>query len=101
MMWWNDGTGYAMGWGGWLLMTLVMLAFWGLVVAGIWALFRTAAADRTAGPASGTRAREILDERFANGDIDADEYRTRRDELRTPTRGAGAAAASRARDRSR
>ena len=28
MMWWSDG-----GWGGgaWLLMTLAMLAFWGLV----------------------------------------------------------------------
>ena len=104
-MWWNDGTGYAMGWGGAVLMTLVMIAFWGLVVAGIWALFRTGAADRNAAPPSGergVRAREILDERFANGDIDADEYRARRDELRTPPRGAGAAAAAtRARNRFR
>ena len=76
-----------MGWGGWVLMTLVMIPFWGLVIAGIWALFRSGAADRHAGPPSsdrGTRAREILDERFARGDIDADEYRTRRDELRAP-----------------
>ena len=41
MMWWNDGMGYAMGWGGWVLMTVVMVAFWGLVIVGIVALFRT------------------------------------------------------------
>lgn len=31
MMWWDDG----MGWGGWTAMTLVMLAFWALVILGL------------------------------------------------------------------
>ncbi|GAC1399635.1 MAG: hypothetical protein NVSMB60_12070 [Mycobacterium sp.] len=84
MMWWNDGMGHAMGWGGWMLMTVVMVVFWALVIVGIVALFRTATAtsqrpgrektdDRT--------AREILDVRFAGGEIDADEYRTRTAQL--------------------
>jgi putative membrane protein len=28
MMWWHGGV----GWGGWLVMTLLMIAFWGLVI---------------------------------------------------------------------
>ena len=82
MMWWNDGMGYGMGWGGWVLMAVVMVAFWGLVVAGVLALFRSMRTDRTASFGPDARAREILDERFARGEIDAEEYRLRRDELR-------------------
>ncbi len=83
MMWWGDGTGWGMGWAGWLVMTLVMLAFWALVVFGVVALFRGVR------PGEAPRARrrdrtpeEILDERFARGEIDAEEYTTRRDTLR-------------------
>ena len=47
MMWWN-GVGYGMGWGGWVLMAVVMVAFWGLVVAGVLALFHSMRMDRTA-----------------------------------------------------
>lgn len=36
MMNWYGGT----GWGGWLLMTLVMLAFWALLVFAVVAIFR-------------------------------------------------------------
>ncbi|WP_016881559.1 MULTISPECIES: SHOCT domain-containing protein [unclassified Rhodococcus (in: high G+C Gram-positive bacteria)] len=82
MMWWNDGMGYGMGWGGWVLMAVVMVAFWGLVVAGVFALFRSMRTDRTAPFGLDARAREILDERFARGEIDAEEYRLRRHELR-------------------
>lgn len=40
VMWWNDlGAGW--GWGGWLLALFAMLAFWGVVIAGVMALFRT------------------------------------------------------------
>ena len=81
MMWWNDGMGYGMGWGGWVLMAVVMVAFWGLVVAGVFALFHSMRTDRTAPFDPDARAREILDERFARGEIDAEEYRLRRDEL--------------------
>ena len=70
---WSTG----MGWGGWLLMGLTMVAFWALVVFGVVALFR-GAGSRTLGPDRDREARQILDERFARGEIDADEYRTRR-----------------------
>lgn len=34
MMWWSNGP----GWGGWIMMTAGMLAFWALVVVAIIAL---------------------------------------------------------------
>ena len=79
MMW-----GYGTGWGGWLLMTFVMVAFWALVVFAIVALFR---GSLRPGPhhTGGANARRILDERFARGEIDAEEYRSRQS-LLPPTR---------------
>ena len=40
MMWWNDGTGYGIGWGGVVLMVVAMIFFWGVVAAALIALFR-------------------------------------------------------------
>ncbi len=78
MMWWNDGV----GWGGWVVMTLTMLAFWSLVVFGVVAIFRGDREDRTTEVARERDPLQILDERFARGDIEGEEYRARRDELR-------------------
>ena len=39
-MWWNDDVA-VWGWGGCLLEVVALLAFWGMVVAGVMALFRT------------------------------------------------------------
>ncbi len=78
MMWGNG-----MGWGGWLLMTLTTVAFWAVVVFGIVALFRGSGGPS---PRDGRRereARQILDERFARGEIDAEEYRSRQSILST------------------
>ena len=78
MMWGNG-----MGWGGWLLKTLTTVAFWAVVVFGIVALFRGSGGP---GPRDGIRdrdARKILDERFARGEIDAEEYRSRQSILST------------------
>lgn len=74
--WYHDGV----GWGGWVMMTLAMVAFWGLVVFVVVALFRSASgsADRY-GPRD---PMEILNERFARGEIDADEYHARQEVLR-------------------
>ena len=85
MMYWNDGGDW--GWGGWLVMVLMMLAFWGLIAAVAIALIR-GGLWRQPPPAppsaeSGDTAARILDERFARGDIDADEYRTRREVLQS------------------
>ena len=86
-MMWNHG-----GWGGadWMLMGFGMLVFWGLVVAGIvWAVRRAAGSaarrdgvplDKPAPPARPS-ARDILDERYARGELSDDEYRQRRDLL--------------------
>ena len=79
MMGWYGG----MGWGGWILMTLVMLAFWALVVFAVVAIFR--GVGRSSGPVERTTRRdplEILQERFARGEIDSDEYEARAKVLR-------------------
>lgn len=72
MMW-----GGGMGWGAWLLMALTTVAFWALVVFGIVALFRGTGGAGTREPDPGRGARQILDERFARGEIDAEEYHSR------------------------
>lgn len=83
MWWWTNG----MGWGGWVLMVLLMAAFWGVVLVGVVALFRTVGTGRQlpcgTDATSRPSAKTILDERFARGEIDAEEYRIRRDQLRT------------------
>ena len=79
MMGWYSGW----GWAGWLTMSLIMLAFWGLLAVGVVALVRVLRRedrDRPAVPAALAveSARAILDGRFARGEIDADEYERRR-----------------------
>jgi putative membrane protein len=78
MMWWNDGPGT----GGWLVMSLIMVAFWGLlVVAGVLAW---RGIDRGGRRGSGkSTAQQVLDERFARGEIDEDDYRHRDELLRS------------------
>ena len=82
MMWWNNGTGWGgMGWGGWIVMILAMGAIWALVAfAGI-AIFRGVRSGR-AGTLTERDASQILDERFARGEIDIQEYHARQDALR-------------------
>lgn len=89
-MWWNNGMGWGgMGWGGmttggWVVMTVVMVAVVALVVVGVVALLRrgrtTVVSDSRVTPAP--TAESVLDERFARGEIDAQEYQTRRTALR-------------------
>ena len=81
MGWYHDGAGW--GWGGWILMSLMMVAFWALVILAVVAIFR--GTSRDAGRTDRATHRdpmEILDERFARGEIDADEYRARQEVLR-------------------
>ncbi len=89
MMWYGGW-----GWGGWLLMSLGMVLFWGVVIAGIVLLVRYAAGrsghvpQHWTGPQhgptpgggaspSGVRPEDVLAERFARGEIDEEEYRRR------------------------
>jgi putative membrane protein len=69
MMW-----GYPHSWWGWLLMTLGMLGFWGLLIALVIALVRRPGSPDQRPHSS---PEEILAEGFARGELDADEYRKR------------------------
>ena len=83
MMGWYSGW----GWGGWVGMSLLMLAFWGLLAVGVVALVRALRRGDSPGRLSQCRRAKLmerphdLDERFARGEIDADEYTRRRDLL--------------------
>ena len=77
------------GWGGgWMsLMMLMMVLFWGAIIFGVVWLIRGSA--RPGSGASEPRARrespvEVLERRFAEGEITEDDYRARRDVLSNP-----------------
>ena len=65
----------AWSWWGWLAMSLGMVAFWGLIIWAVVALFRGFGGSwpRTERP----DPERILAERFAAGEIDEDEYQQR------------------------
>jgi putative membrane protein len=71
------------GWGWMSLMIVMMLLFWGVIIAAIVWLIRGAAWGRSASetPAGGEPPRAILDRRFAEGEIDEEDYRARREAL--------------------
>ncbi|MEO8692207.1 MAG: SHOCT domain-containing protein [Acidimicrobiales bacterium] len=73
-MMWDGGNGSMWQWGG--LMILAVLA---AIAVGTWLVVR---ASRHPERRVGDRARDILAERYANGDLSTDEYHERRDALR-------------------
>jgi putative membrane protein len=93
MYWYGDhmsGWGYGLG----IILTVV---FWGALIAAVIAVIRYLGRGRQdrlppepPGQASQpSRAEQVLAERFARGEIDADEYRERLDTLRAGERAAG------------
>jgi putative membrane protein len=78
---WNGG-----GWGigAWILMALVMVVFWGGIVALVIFLVRRARAGHGEHPLVQTHheAERILNERFARGEIEDEEFTARRAALR-------------------
>ena len=75
---WHDG-----GWG-----IVWMILSWGVIVALVWAAVR-AFAPTAIGASRSARPKDVLAERFAKGEIDAEEYQERLrvlDETRTPTK---------------
>ena len=69
------------GWGWWLLMSVGMVAFWGLVIFGVVWLARgaSARAQASAPPPGPTESpQQVLKRRLAGGEISADEYETLR-----------------------
>ncbi|QHO69333.1 SHOCT domain-containing protein [Marisediminicola antarctica] len=87
MMW---GNGYGTG-GMWLFGIMVFLGLILVIGAVVWAIARgnrgsgtgQNGSDRAGQPYNPgpSRARQILDDRYARGEIDAKEYRDRRDAL--------------------
>ena len=78
MMW-----GYTVSWGGMLVMLLSMLFWLGLLAALIWAIVRWSADRATArsAPVDGPSALEIVQRRYACGEIDADTFDQMRNHL--------------------
>lgn len=80
---WRDGYGWM---GGWMapLMGVSAVLWWVLVIAIVLAVLRwsrtpqAGGRDVAGGPAVSRGPRQVLDLRFARGEIDADEYAERR-----------------------
>lgn len=71
--------GYGMGYGGWFFGPLMMIVFFGLIIAAV------IGALRLFGLGSGSdsnRALDILDERYASGELDEAEYASRKKALK-------------------
>jgi len=81
MMWWY-GNGMS-GWG-YLMMAVSTVVFWGVLIAGGIAVFRSMNRSPANPGSAETRPtpERLLAERFANGEIDEEEYRRRLDTLR-------------------
>ncbi len=68
-------------WGMWVFMTVLVLLLAALLVVAVFMLVRGPggfASGRPTGASGAGDAARILDERFARGDIDEEEYRRRR-----------------------
>jgi putative membrane protein len=72
------GYGWGMGMAGWIFMGLFWVLIIGLVV---WAVVALLPGARTGGRARPETPQEILDRRFALGELDAEQYRRAREEL--------------------
>ena len=80
MFWYGNGMS---GWG-YVLMTVSMVLFWGLVILGVVALVRygTRAPQRFDGTTHRPTPEQVLADRFARGEIDEPEYHGRLASLR-------------------
>jgi putative membrane protein len=76
---WHQMWGWDGSWGaGWGWFGLMHLAWWLLVIAALVAVFRWGTAGRPRGEPAPGRPLEILRERFARGEIDAQEFADRK-----------------------
>ena len=79
---WNGGYGgYGGGWGwvGWIITAVVLVVIFAALIAAVVVAIRYLSGHR-GGPGASQQARgaeDVLAERFARGEIDADEYRQR------------------------
>jgi putative membrane protein len=69
------------GWGGWLLMSLGMVAFWGFIIWAIVALVRGGSSKPQQPEQETEQPLDILQRRLARGEISVEEYEELRDAL--------------------
>ncbi len=86
MMWYGHPGGWGWGYGmmggfGWVFMLLLVVVVVALVAGLLRDVFVGMLGHHAKPRASGSSARAILDERYARGEIDADEYKRRRADL--------------------
>lgn len=76
-----DPYGHMWGDSGWVWLwgPLMMLVIVGAIITGVWLVVRS---NGPAPPPSNDRAREILAERYARGDLSTEEYYERLDALK-------------------
>lgn len=77
MDWYDNG----MSTGGWVFMIAAMTIFWCLVILAGVLIFRGNGGSRGDPGARDRGALEILDERFARGEIDREDYEARKTAL--------------------
>jgi putative membrane protein len=75
---WRHGWGPGSGWG-WLWGSIVLLGWVALIATVVWFVARSA---RSPERSSVERAREVLAERYARGELTTEEYRERLEQLR-------------------
>ncbi len=77
------------GWGWWMVMGWAwMLVFWGLVIYGIYALTARSRRDEVPGTPPEPSALELLERRYARGELTDEQFEAMRERLTRP-RGAG------------
>ncbi|MEQ6887913.1 SHOCT domain-containing protein [Halomonas sp. CS7] len=80
---WGDMMAHmeSFGWGHMLFGGLMMVLFWGAVIALAVLLVRGLTRDRSEAARQRPTALELLQERYARGEIDREEYEQRRRDL--------------------
>jgi putative membrane protein len=80
------GSGMAGGYGMGLFGSIFMIAFWVLILAGVFFLVKWlvkgSRGEHVDHMQSGSRALEILEERYARGEIDREEFEQKKRDLR-------------------
>ncbi len=83
LFWFGNGGGFSNGWVD-AVMVLGMLAFWGLVIAGVVVLLRRPHREAGGMVPAHRSAQQVLAERFARGEIDEGEFTQRLAALHGP-----------------
>ena len=72
---------HSFGWGWWVVMSIGMVAFWGVLIWGIVALLRGGGSGPRQRASESDQPLDILQRRLARGEISAEEYEELREAL--------------------